>query len=102
MSLAVTGVTSSTARLTFARTLLNSLDFRAKYLNDASHYLTPISCSARSQCYRYKFSNCSSGCLNASGILSKSFSFIGFTICLYGQGEGVGVAVVVVVSPLLA
>ena len=34
-----------------------------------------------------------SGCLNVSGILSKSFSLIRFTVCLYGQGEGVGVVV---------
>ena len=27
--------------------------------------------------------------LNVSGILSKSFSLIRFTVCLYGQGEGV-------------
>ena len=42
--------------------------------------------------------DCSSGCLNVSGILSKSFSLIRFTVCLYGQGEGVGVAVVVVIA----
>ena len=47
--------------------------------------------------------DCSSGCLNVSGNLSKRFSLIGFTVCLYGQGESVGViAVVAVVSPLLA
>ena len=40
--------------------------------------------------------------LNVSGILSKSFSLIRFTVCLYGQGEGVVGAVVIVVSTPLA